>query len=60
LIGRDKRELEEYELSPLEDRESTVKLSTNSPHKFPQLATTESPVKLPTGYIFHQQIGRAF
>lgn len=60
MIGRDKRELGEHELSPLGDRESTVELSTNSPYEFPQLATTESPVELPTGYVFHQQIGRAF
>jgi hypothetical protein len=57
---RNKRELGEHELSPLGDRESTVELSTNSAHEFPQLVTTESPVELPTGYVFHQQIERPF
>jgi hypothetical protein len=34
-------------------------LSSNPLQELSQLETTESPIELPTGYGFHQEIGRA-
>jgi hypothetical protein len=64
-IGRDKRTPTGlsgsplHELSTSETAGSTVELCTNSRHDLPQLATTETPVELPSDYGFHDEIGKA-